>query len=206
MCWLVQWLGGLKPGDYVIAAATLLGPILAVQIQKLLDRGRERDRARRGIFHALMRTRADPLSDAHVNALNAVPIEFYGQTEVNVAFNALINHTYTGPQDTPWVVRRNDLLMELLHKMALSLNLQFTLDQLKREFYRPQWQNTVQGDLSIIRGQLAKLLNGDISLPLEIKKMPGDPEVAAAIKAVLLGERALKTERVESAAPDPKVD
>jgi hypothetical protein len=67
--------------DVAIVVATLLGPILAVQAQKWLERDRVvRDR-RLQVFRTLMTTRAMNLSPAHVEALNAVPVEFYGPTK-----------------------------------------------------------------------------------------------------------------------------
>jgi hypothetical protein len=60
----------------VIAAATVAGPILAVQAQKWVERATERRRARRSIFHALMSNRATRLSDDFVRALNLIDLEF----------------------------------------------------------------------------------------------------------------------------------
>ena len=62
----------------IIAAATLLGPVLAVQAQKWLERGRAIKERRLTIFRTLMATRAAMLSPSHVEALNAVPVDFYG--------------------------------------------------------------------------------------------------------------------------------
>jgi hypothetical protein len=68
----------VKFTDVLIITATFLGPIMAVQIQKLLERKRETTLARTRLFKTLMATRAMNMSPAHVEALNAVPIEFYG--------------------------------------------------------------------------------------------------------------------------------
>jgi len=71
----------------IIAAATVAGPILAVQAQKWIERAGERRRARRAIFHALMSNRATRLHDDFVKALNLIDLEFsparFGGAEVS---------------------------------------------------------------------------------------------------------------------------
>jgi hypothetical protein len=67
-----------RVGELAIVFATLLGPVLAVQAQKWIERAREKTQRKIAIFRTLMATRATFLSPAHVEALNAIPIEFYG--------------------------------------------------------------------------------------------------------------------------------
>jgi len=66
-------------GEAAIVFATLLGP---VQAQKWIERARERTQRKIAIFRTLMATRAAFLSPAHVEALNGVPIEFYGNRKI----------------------------------------------------------------------------------------------------------------------------
>ena len=62
--------------DLALIAATFLGPVFAIQVQKFLEK-RQGDRARRDrIFKTLMSTRTAVLSLAHVEALNMINIEF----------------------------------------------------------------------------------------------------------------------------------
>jgi hypothetical protein len=56
--------------------AILLGPVLAIQIQKYLGRQREEKDRRLRVFKTLMVTRGSVLSPAHVEALNSIDIEF----------------------------------------------------------------------------------------------------------------------------------
>jgi hypothetical protein len=64
----------LNANDVVIALATLLGPLFAVQVQVWLERGRARKARQQQIFYALMRTRASSLVPEHVHALNSIPM------------------------------------------------------------------------------------------------------------------------------------
>lgn len=65
--------------DWVTIAAIILGPILAVQAQKILEGRREKRTRRLDLFRTLMKTRAERISRDHVQALNMIDIEFYGR-------------------------------------------------------------------------------------------------------------------------------
>jgi hypothetical protein len=60
----------------VIAAATIAGPILAVQAQKWVERAGELRRQKIAIFTTIMTNRATRLSDDNVRALNAIDLAF----------------------------------------------------------------------------------------------------------------------------------
>ena len=64
--------------DWVLVFATLMGPVLAVQAQKWVERARERGNTKRWITYTLMATRGARLSQEHVNALNAIDLAYYG--------------------------------------------------------------------------------------------------------------------------------
>src|SRR5438105_9950639 len=67
--------------DLALVCATLLGPFFAVYAQSIIERRRGiRDR-RRGVFRTLMATRANIVDPAHVNALNAIDLEFEGKAK-----------------------------------------------------------------------------------------------------------------------------
>src|SRR5262245_5501290 len=61
--------------DLLIVAATIIGPILAVQVQKALERWRADGARRDHIFKVLMATRAARLAPNHIEALNMINIE-----------------------------------------------------------------------------------------------------------------------------------
>jgi hypothetical protein len=65
-----------KLSEVAIVFATILGPVLAVQTQKFIERATERRRMRAWIFYTLMTTRATRLTPEHVQALNAIELQF----------------------------------------------------------------------------------------------------------------------------------
>ena len=64
--------------DAALITATVMGPVLAVQTQKWIERARARREAQQRTFNVLMATRAARVSPGHVEALNAIDIHFRG--------------------------------------------------------------------------------------------------------------------------------
>jgi hypothetical protein len=56
--------------------AIVVGPILALGAQRVLDRIREKKKRRMDIFLTLMTTRASPLAPNHIQALNSIDVIF----------------------------------------------------------------------------------------------------------------------------------
>lgn len=165
-----------------IIAATLLGPVLAVQAQRVVDIWREQSGRRLRIFHVLMATRAANLSAMHVEALNAIPIEFHGRKrqykDVVDAWRQYLDHLINGdPQLEIWGTRRQELFIELLWKLSQALKYNFTKVELQREVYSPRAHANVEADQEVIRRGVSALFRGEAALPLDIKTFPTSPEV-----------------------------
>jgi predicted metalloendopeptidase len=124
---------GMNEKDWITIAAIIIGPILAVQAQKILEALRYKKQRRLTLFHTLMSTRATRLSNEHVAALNMIDIEFYGRKIFGVRFqtpreksvtnawknyNDHLNSQYVPEQFPVWVQRGEDLLTTLLYKMS----------------------------------------------------------------------------------------
>ena len=194
----------MQVDTWAVVFATLLGPILAVQAQSFVERHRARQNRRQQIFYVLMRTRATPLAPDSVNALNAVPLEFYKDRVIIDAYRAFIVHTGvpTG-QPTPqaWGDRRIDLLMDLIQKISVKVGYKFDVAQLKAEFYAPQGHRTLEDEQTQIRQGLVKVLAGQAAIPMDVRSFPADAVAVAGYKAIVTGERALKIEQVRPNGP-----
>ena len=169
----------IKITDIAIVFATILGPILAVQAQKFLEKGREIKQRRAWLFRTLMATRATTLSPAHVEALNAVPIEFYGKDQklksIINKWKTYLDHLLKDAEAPGWGDKRSELLVELLHEMADFLGYEFNTVEIANEIYSPKGHAWIQTDQDIIRRGLALLLSGQLALPMEVKSFPSDP-------------------------------
>lgn len=163
--------------NFAIICATLLGPVLAVQAQKWLENHRAIKERRLAIFRTLMATRAANLSPMHVEALNAVPVEFYGTGKKLKAINDawklyLDHHTVEGPVTEVWVDKKQDLFMELLHLISQFLGYSFSKAQIKRDIYSPRAHGDIETDQVDIRRGIVALLKGEFALPVAVKVFP----------------------------------
>lgn len=178
---------------YAIIVATLLGPVLAVQAQKWLERNRVVKERRLMIFRTLMSTRTANLSPMHVEALNAVPVEFYGSSkklkQINDAWKLYLDHhTLEGQPTEVWLQTKLDLFHDLLHLMSQFLGYNFSKAQIKRDIYSPRAHGDLETEQTIIRKGLVALFRGEIALPMAVKEFPATeptPEMQAAILKLL---------------------
>lgn len=180
---------GMESKDIIMTAAVIIGPILAVQIQKTLEQFRERKQSRLSIFRTLMSTRAQRLHREHVQALNMIDIEFYGRkipiikiryqtnkeqtvTHAWKSYNSHLNKIQDYPDINIWISKSDDLFTDLLYALSQAMNYDFDKVQLRRDCYRP----IAHGDLettqaNILKG-LEKVFSGDTALPMFITNAP----------------------------------
>ena len=187
----------------VIAGATIVGPILAVQAQKWIERATERRRSRRAIFHALMSNRATRMNDDFVRALNLIDLEFsalrfFGSKDRAVihAWRSLFGEYQQGARVASevelraWSQRIDDYLVSLLSAMSAALGYKFSEEELRRGIYYPKGRIELeQNQLAVLHG-LRQLLEGRLSIPMKVTEFPSSHELAAA--QTTLAERAVK--------------
>lgn len=177
--------------DWVIVAATLLGPILAVQAQKWIERSRESRARKLQVFHALMATRGARLSADHVRALNMIDLSFYGYVALgrkwttgrdqNVldAWKEYHDHlsdaaNMNSMSSEALFAQRDELFLNLLFAMGRSLGYQFDRVQLKKSWYSPnahaqyeaRMENLVTAATGVLEGRSPiQVVPGDFERP-----------------------------------------
>lgn len=181
----------IRIGEWLVIGSTLLGPILAVQAQKWIERRQARYAMKDGIFRTLMATRASMLAADHVQALNMIDIAFYGsrifgsqrqtRAERNVCaarrsyfdiLNTNLGPAPTEAQHQQWDQSRNEKFFSLLEAIAEAQNLEFDPTELRRAVYSPIKHGAIESEHEAIRTGLAKLLQGEISLPMRVVNFP----------------------------------
>jgi hypothetical protein len=170
----------LRLTDWLIAGCTLAGPVLAVQAQKWVEGFREKNARRLTIFRTLMATRAQNLNPAHVEALNAVPIDFYRDKKVMDAWEEYFMHLTTSStaNDPTWGPKRIDLFVKLLAAISSKVGYEFNVAEMNR-IYFPNAHGELDEQQTFVRKAIVALLKGDISLPIDIKAAPASPETIA---------------------------
>ena len=189
---------GLEIKDWVMVVAVLIGPILAVQAQKFVEKIRDKRDRRLQIFKSLMSTRAERVSREHVQSLNLIDIEFYGrlifgirlQTQKEKAvtnawknYNEHLNYK-TYPTIDDWYRDGDGLFTKMLYEMSQALGYDFDEVQLKRDAYKPEAHvNLENAQLAVLDG-LAKALNNQNSLSVNVVSN----ETQASRNATLVAE------------------
>src|SRR5712664_2188724 len=151
--------------DTVLVLATIAGPILAIQIQKLLEQRREKKSRRERIFKTLMATRAARLSGGHVEALNQIDIEFSANNrndkKVRSAWRAYFAQLSVLIDDAKTealvLSKREDLFIDLLYEMGMALGYDFDKTQIRTGVYSPLYHGDLERDERLIRTKLIEI-------------------------------------------------
>ena len=184
---MLETLNGLEFKDWVTITAIIVGPILAVQAQSVVMELSDKKKRRLKIFTTLMSTRAQTLSKAHVEALNMIDIEFYGnklfgrikhQSDAEKAvtnawknYNNHLNIQSSADGFAVWNVNRFEFLNKLLYEMSKMLGYDFDEVQLKRDCYRPQAHVDLENiQLDVLTG-LSKIVKGE-PLSMNVVSLP----------------------------------
>lgn len=180
---------GIAASNWVMIFAIVMGPILAVQVQKILEGIKEGKERRIRVFKDLMATHASALAYQHVVALNMVGLEFHDKkyTKVLNAWKTYLDHLGSFSKDDEamakvWVEKTNDLLSDLLYEMGSSLGFEFDKVHIKKAGYIPKAYADQENEQNFIRRSLVEVLMGNKSIPLNIVSFPVDPEAAEAQK------------------------
>ena len=203
--------------DFAVIFATLLGPVLAVQAQKLLERTRDAKRRKEQVFRTLMATRAARISPEHVQALNMIDFEYYGggrrEQEVREAWNEYRDHLNTkyAPEALPvWSASSDDLFFELLHRMAACVDLPFEKAHIKKSAYSPIAHGNLEQDQTTIRAGLVALFSNKFAIPVSMqisdKEAKAQAELRELVFESLSGKRPYRVEVVNPEALSESAD
>ena len=147
--------------------AILLGPILALWIQRISERKRNRRNRKLFIFKELMATRATRTNPRHVDALNAIEVEFSegsrSDTKVLTAWRLYLDHLGTTVGDDQllrWTEKSDDLLTDLLYEMSQALQYDFDKLALKKNIYSPKAHGDLEMDQYLLRKYVVEMMAG----------------------------------------------
>ncbi|TAL98226.1 MAG: hypothetical protein EPN73_03215 [Paraburkholderia sp.] len=203
--------------DLAIVFATFFGPVFAVRAQRKVDDLKAKRGLQERAFHILMANRATWLAPVRVEALNSIPIAFYGDKgplkKINEAWRELLHHFDTASSEEwkdrvkEWESRRLELDIALLRLVGEHLGFEFPALDVKTQHYFPVSLGDRVSDEEAIRRGMARVLSGKMPLPVA----PIVPDsvfadqnvIREAVKKVLAGEQAVSV-KVDSAGVDAK--
>lgn len=161
--------------EIITIVAIFLGPIFAIIISIMINRIQIKKDDKLWIFRTLMRTRANTLSNAHIEALNMIDVTFHGNNKYDsevVAAWKLYLDSLSDLNTSPEILiqRRQDLLIDLLKTMSTALSYNFTKESLKNTTYIPEGHVDLINDQKEVRVGVIEVLNGKRSIPISFDK------------------------------------
>jgi hypothetical protein len=185
---------GITISDGLLIAATIAGPVLAVQAQKFIERFSESRRRKLHIFYTLMSTRATRIANEHVQALNLIELEFNKgwyrkrskeQAIIDAWRLHLDNLNQPADENDPasvktWSDRTEGSFVELMYSMSQALGFDFDFDrvQLKRGMYYSSGQAELELAQRAVVHSLAKVLTGQQPIGMNVVGFPIDKQAA----------------------------
>lgn len=211
----------LELKDWAVIAATVLGPILAVQAQKAVEAFRERRGRKTRLFEQLMATRASRVAPEHVRALNMIDLVFYGERIFGIprrsgkeqrvldSWKEYLDHLNNRGLDdqlSQWVAKGDELFTNLLYAAAEDIGFKFDRVQLKRGSYSPIAHGELEAEQAELRHATLSLVTGKHALKMNVVGFPIDADAVQANKEAIqnLG-KALETGilQVQVVSPPP---
>jgi hypothetical protein len=180
----------IKAAEWITIFAIVVGPILALQIQKWLELGQAKRARKDGVFRTLMATRAARVSSDHVQALNMIPIAFYGsriagrqrqtagELAVCSAFREYLDNLNTRMEGLSESQRdvifsqREAKFTALLGEIAKAQSFDFEPIDIRGMVYFPIHHSTIDADQEAIRTGLAHLLTGQTAINMNVVNLP----------------------------------
>jgi hypothetical protein len=183
--------------EVVTIVALFTGPAIAHIWHKWYDNRKWKTERKRKVFTDLMATRANKVSATHVEALNAIDVEFSSgkgsDKRVVNAWHLYLDHLNDRSVDQNnqdaidrWVERGNQLLVEVLFEMSQSLGYDFDKVALKNSVYSPKAHGELDADQYQLRKFLVEVMagkrplwtgvmTGEQPLKMEIVNIPTQP-------------------------------
>jgi hypothetical protein len=162
---------GIKLEAWLTIAAIIIGPVLALLIQRWQDRRHEGDKRKRQIFQQLLLTLRAPMAPTHVDAINSIPLEFYSNKGIIEAWRLYTSHlkdlTFLKNNPGRWGEKKFELLVDLAHKMGKSLGYDHIDEAMLRDnIYVPQGYEDTETQFQQLRTGMLQILNGERPVPV----------------------------------------
>ncbi|WP_122242752.1 DUF6680 family protein, partial [Pseudomonas syringae] len=172
--------------------ATLLGPVLAVQAQKYLERAATSKNQKSWIFSTLMATRAARLSPDHVRALNMIDLAFNGgsssrrkptETDVLDTWRDYLEHLSIDVNEENsqrWVEKQRELMVLMLSAMAADLNLRYDRVLLRNGAYIPKGHTDLELEQQNLRHFAIEVFSGRQPISMNVAAFPFSENMASS--------------------------
>jgi hypothetical protein len=173
-----------KLSDAAIVVSTLIGPVVAVQVQKLIERSGEKRKRQLTVFEVLMATRMTQMSPRHIDAINAIPIAFYGNGKrlgkIRSEWNDYLKHLSDKQKNETntelWRGEQRTKLISLIFEISQYLNFSFTKSEIENGIYLPDGHVVQENDQHAVLAGFARIFRGELGFPVWINNLHLAPE------------------------------
>lgn len=158
--------------------AIFRAPIVALEIQKKIEKIKEKEERKFNIFKTLLATRANALSLEHVQALNLIDLEFYNEKEIREAWNVYRDHLNSYPKtneesnnkstEDRWQEKSMNCLIDLLYSLSKYFGYDFDKVLLKNGAYSPNAHAWLELEQKIIRQGFVSIFAGDKAFKVKL--------------------------------------
>jgi hypothetical protein len=160
--------------DWLFVGATVIAPLLAIQVSQLLDRRRQTHQEQLRLFKTLMATRSARLDPRHVEALNMIDVVFHssttGEIKIRSLWKAYLDHLGQKQlEQSVWNMKRLDLLIDLLFEMASFLGFTFDKTHIKNQTYSPRGYDELDDLQRNMRVAADEILSGKRALRISVE-------------------------------------
>lgn len=153
--------------DWITVAAIVLGPILALLTQRVLDWMRNRHSTREKLYFAMMSSRGNFLSNEHVQALNSIDVVFAKDQNIRSLWKKCLDHLASDEKAPRWSDKLADLSADLYQAIGNRLGYKYTTDYIKRGIYFPKGHVAAQENQNKMLVGLAQAVeNGSLKVEL----------------------------------------
>jgi hypothetical protein len=167
--------------DWITVTALLLGPIVALLTQRLLDLLREKKKERLNLYLTIMSNRAVWLHPDSVKAHNLIDTIFCRKKDepIRDAWAAIIAHANTErpkaeDRAKAWDDRVYDLRVDLMQRLGVAVGYEHTVDYIKRQIYLPSLHVDTEMEFMQMRKQFLKVITDD-GLKVLVAEPPSAP-------------------------------
>jgi hypothetical protein len=164
---------GIKLEAWLTIIAIIVGPLLAILIQRWRDNRREQRNRKYEIYRRLVMTLKAPLAPSHVDAINGIQMEFRDEAQVLDAWRLYTSHLNAAQQRAAdanrWNEKKFDLLIDLVYEMGQRLGYKnINKAALRDNTYLPQGFVDVEAEWHQIRKAWSEVLAGQRPLPMTV--------------------------------------
>jgi hypothetical protein len=183
--------------------AIIIGPIAAVQIQKFIEKTKDKKNRKIYIFKTLMAARGSALYHSHVEALNRIDLEFSGERKYDKVIQAWkeyfdnLSQKVDDNQIPVWSSKNEELLVELLFEMGKSLGYKFDKLLIKRNIYSPIGHARIEQEQENLRRNLNEVLDGNRVIPMTLIQDEEQIKKQVELQKIMIDYYKSQTEKQE---------